>query len=171
MSGDIKEKDSTAPRAMDGIAPPLPPKPPAEAVGYGQPPRKRRWKKGQTGNPKGRPRKRERSWSDYQLVLDTLEVANKEITVGISGKKQKMPTYKALLESLFREGLRGNIRAAKLALEYTDAATAERSRQFPDAYQLLKDYEHRMAKCSLHEREALAMEYFTNLARRLTRES
>lgn len=65
-------------------------------VGYKKPPRETRFKKGQSGNPRGRPRSI--SQSDATLVA---EVLNEMITVTENGKLQKYSLREAIEKKLY----------------------------------------------------------------------
>ena len=61
-------------------------------VGYCAPPKQHWFKKGQSGNPKGRQRKRE---SDPGAILR--EELHRPITIKEDGKKKKLPVIQALI--------------------------------------------------------------------------
>lgn len=77
-------------------------------VGYGRPPAKNRFKKGQSGNPNGRPKGRKN--------IDTLvaEFVNQKIFIVVSGQRKSVTRMEALVYSIFQKALlRGDIRAFK----------------------------------------------------------
>jgi hypothetical protein len=63
---------------------------PNQAVGYGRPPEDTRFKKGQSGNPRGRP-KGSKSWKT--LVH---EVLDEKITINVRGKRRRILRKRAL---------------------------------------------------------------------------
>jgi hypothetical protein len=65
-------------------------------VGYGRPPRETRFPKGQSGNPRGRPRKSPQS--DAILVR---EVLSEMISIAEHGKKQKLPLRELIERQLY----------------------------------------------------------------------
>lgn len=83
----------------------------SEAVGYGNPPKQTRFKKGQSGNRKGRPKQYPQ---DHALDLVRGYWDMKSIRVG--GRTRKMPAPIALREVLFYRAMSGDIAAAKLWL-------------------------------------------------------
>ena len=76
-----------------------------EASGYKQPPKAHRFKRGQSGNPKGRPK------GARNLSTDLNEMMTKRISVRENGKKRRITRQKALLLSLFEKGIHGDVRA------------------------------------------------------------
>ena len=68
-------------------------------VGYGKPPKHTRWKKGQSPNPKGRPK-----GSKSLRTLFAEEFA-REITVSVNGKPEKMTMKQALVRREVRKGV------------------------------------------------------------------
>jgi hypothetical protein len=83
-------------------------------VGYGKPPKGSQFKKGQSGNPKGRPKKSVASTDMSDMVN---EVSMTPVGVMQKGKKKKMPLKKAILLAIMMNGLTGDAKDKKLALE------------------------------------------------------
>lgn len=76
------------------------------AVGYGSPPKHSQYKKGQSGNPKGRPPSK---------VLHTVlkEVLNEVVTVVVDGQKVDMTKKEAIIQRLLNESMKGKSEATK----------------------------------------------------------
>ena len=81
-------------------------------VGYGQPPKSRQFRRGKSGNPKGRPR------GSLKLATDLAAELNEQITVREDGKPRRVSKQRALIKSLMAKALQGDVRAnaAVLAL-------------------------------------------------------
>lgn len=94
-----------------------------EDTGYGKPPRDKRFKKGQSGNPKGRPKGRRNFSTD---VKDTLEAP---VQLKEKGRRKTVSTQQAALLRLREKALSGDARALNLLLElarnYNDDELAE----------------------------------------------
>lgn len=71
-------------------------------VGYGRPPRKTQYTKGQSGNPKGRPKG---SKSLKTLIQEELE---EPITIFVKGKKKKITKARALVRNAIHLALTQN---------------------------------------------------------------
>lgn len=80
-----------------------------EAVGYKRPPSSSRWKKGQSGNPKGRTK------GHLNLKTDLLAELGEVVQIG-EGKAGRMTKQRALLKSLTARGIKGDARASNLVL-------------------------------------------------------
>jgi hypothetical protein len=81
-----------------------------EAVGYGKPPTHSQFKKGQPGNPKGRPRGKRNMAS---LVSDVLA---QKVTITANGKRKRVSSETALLLRLREKALGGDLRALQILL-------------------------------------------------------
>ena len=77
-------------------------------VGFGKPPKQTRFKKGRSGNPRGRPRKKPDLYSELTKVL------RENVTVTIDGQPEKVTVQQALLLRLRDQALRGELWAQKL---------------------------------------------------------
>lgn len=82
-------------------------------VGYGTPPEGSRFKKGKSGNPKGRPK----GAKDFQS--DLRDVLSAKVTVSENGKPRKVSSQKATLMRLREKALKGD---AKALAKYIDLA-------------------------------------------------
>jgi hypothetical protein len=80
-------------------------------VGYRKPPVETRFKKGQSGNPSGRPKKIAQEL-DPGKVLQSID--NEEIDVKIDGKRKRMPKAEIQFRQLFTKAIRGDLTAARL---------------------------------------------------------
>ena len=90
-----------------------------EPIGYGKPPTSTRFRKGQSGNPKGRPRNRHRE-IPYDAVLGQM------VTVREGGKEKRVTAAEAFLLQLTQKGLAGDAAAARASLEAMEKARASR---------------------------------------------
>jgi hypothetical protein len=97
-------------------------------VGYGRPPRHTRFKKGRSGNPRGR--------SPGSRNLSTLlcETLNEPVIVAENGGRRKISKRQAIIKQLVNQSAKGDWRAAKLLLDIlqdierrTEPETAESS--------------------------------------------
>jgi len=80
-------------------------------VGYGRPPVATRFKKNQSGNPSGRPRKAPQPL-DPGSVLESID--NEEIIVKIGGKRKRMTKVEIQFRQLFTKAIKGDLTAARL---------------------------------------------------------
>ena len=94
-----------------------------DEVGYGKPPKATRFKKGQSGNPKGRPKGSRNFKTD---VMATLEAP---VQLKEKGRVKTVATQQAALLRLREKALSGNDRALdrliELARTYNDENLAE----------------------------------------------
>lgn len=81
-----------------------------DAVGYKRPPKHSRFKKGQSGNPRGRP-KRTRN-----LKTDLVEELCESIRVKEGGREYQVSKQRAVLKSLVAAAIKGNMRAASAVI-------------------------------------------------------
>lgn len=91
-------------------------------VGRGKPPTGSRFRKGQSGNPRGRPRGSKRQ-APYETVLGQV------VTVREDGKTRRMTAAEAFLLHITRRGLEGDGAAARAAMAAIEEA---RARRIPD---------------------------------------
>ncbi len=89
-----------------------------EEVGYGKPPKATRFKKGQSGNPKGRPKGSRNFSTDVKATLEA------PVQLKIQGRDQTVATQQAALLRLREKALTGDARALDrllgLARTYND---------------------------------------------------
>jgi hypothetical protein len=77
-------------------------------VGYRKPPLNSRFKKGQTGNPRGSKPKIELSRSMVQLRADFLSVTEQPITITLHGKRKTVTANQALMLKLWQQAMNGD---------------------------------------------------------------
>ena len=78
---------------------------PARKVGYKQPPVETQFKKGQSGNPKGRAKGRK---SLRQLILEELDT---KVPVVKDGKRRMLTTGQIMVKKLVRNAASGDLKA------------------------------------------------------------
>ena len=81
-----------------------------DKCGFGQPPRRSRFKPGQSGNPKGR-RKGSRN-----LRTDVTTLMNKLVTVHHDGKLRRVSLQEAMLLRMIEKSVGGDIKASSQVL-------------------------------------------------------
>lgn len=145
------------------------PKDPEEyKVGYRKPPKERRFRKGESGNPRGRPRKQERSFLPRQLRVDVLELAEKEIVLNTRGGKKKMPAAKAILEVALARALSNHLPSIRFLHTLIQAAVREHTAaHYKGAYEMAEQLERDVQLAREPISEEL-MEHLDNM-RRATR--
>lgn len=83
-------------------------------VGYGKPPKKSRFKPGQSGNPRGRPK------GTRNLKTDLEEELKETITVSESGRSKRLSKQRALVKAMVAKALKGDARSTALLLGLID---------------------------------------------------
>lgn len=82
-----------------------------EDVGYGKPPKSTRFKKGKSGNPRGRPK----GYLNFKTDLD--DALGQKIRINLAGKQIKMTRQRAMIEVLMQKALKGDIHSLKKCME------------------------------------------------------
>lgn len=93
-------------------------------VGYRQPPKEHQFKKGRSGNPKGRPRKRPlpdtrmKGLAEIKAAEEALKLeAYRLIPVRDGNRVEEIPAIQALYRAMFLNALKGNRHSQKLVME------------------------------------------------------
>ena len=80
--------------------------------GYGKPPKGTQFRKGRSGNPKGRPRGSRNSTS----LLD--EALKERVIISENGRRRRITKLEAILKQLVNKAARGDHRATQLLLAH-----------------------------------------------------
>ncbi|HYU45565.1 MAG TPA: DUF5681 domain-containing protein [Terriglobales bacterium] len=117
-----------------------------EKVGYGKPPKATQFKKGKSGNPKGRPK------GSLNLATDLAAELGEQITVREDGRPRRVSKQRALIKSLMAKALQGDVRAtaALLALYARVITETPEDQNDPiesDELQILRRFAPRLLKC------------------------
>lgn len=80
-------------------------------IGYGKPPKQHQFKKGHSGNKKGRPK----GGKGLKTILN--QQMNRKMTISEHGKQRKASQLEITIIALFNKSMKGDIRAAKTLLE------------------------------------------------------
>ena len=85
-----------------------------DKVGYGKPPKHSQFKKGQSGNPKGRRKQVQAHEPVSRIIRHSL---SEEVQGKVNGKTRKMTKLAAIIEVQSAKALNGDTRAAKLVID------------------------------------------------------
>jgi hypothetical protein len=118
-----------------------------DAVGYGRPPKQTRFRQGESGNPKGRPR------GTRNLKTELEQEMRQPILVREGNKQMRITKRHAVIKSQLAKAIRGDTRAAAWVFEIVgrlldpdSADGAGTGRQLPvDDQAILADYAVRLA--------------------------
>jgi hypothetical protein len=86
-------------------------------IGYKKPPKHSRFKKGQSGNPAGRPKGKSSFKTLKEMIADELL---QEITMQVNGRKKKVLLIQAVVRAMASAALKGNSGAFKQLLSMAD---------------------------------------------------
>ena len=92
---------------------------PTEKVGPGKPPRHTRFKPGQSGNPKGRPK----GSKNFATILQ--QQLTKKITITVDGKPRRMTIQEVIARRLATDSMKGTTKAMELLIRLTSAKSGE----------------------------------------------
>jgi hypothetical protein len=91
-------------------------------AGYGKPPRHTRFKKGQSGNPRGRPK------GSKNLTTLLTEALNEPVIVAENGGRRKITMRQAIIKQLVNRSATADWRAIKILLDLArDIERADRA--------------------------------------------
>jgi len=97
-------------------------------VGYGRPPKATQFRKGQSGNPKGRTKGSRSIGATLQAII------GQKIAVTEHGTTRRIPALEVMLRRLTNDAMRGDVRGLKLLL-----SLIERYAQSPQAEHRITD--------------------------------
>ena len=79
-------------------------------IGYGRPPKSCRWKKGQSGNSRGRPK------GTKNLYTDLAEELAEGIVVSEGGNQKKLSKQRAMIKQIVNKALNGDVAATRTVI-------------------------------------------------------
>ncbi|SLN72147.1 DUF5681 domain-containing protein [Oceanibacterium hippocampi] len=124
--------------------PALRPPPAADyEVGYGKPPAHSRFRKGQSGNPRGRPkgaRNRLPAPQEEKLKEIILAESYRPITVRDGGREVTVPMAQAVMRAIAVKAAKGDHRSQRLFTEILSATEADRKRLSDELLQTAIEY-------------------------------
>src|SRR5690606_37810847 len=93
-----------------------------EQVGYGRPPQRHRFKPGQSGNPRGRPKDSRNHATILEEELDTA------LPYLIDGKRKTIPARRLMLRQAVHKAAKGDLKALQLLSRMIEVDDARRDR-------------------------------------------
>lgn len=99
-------------------------------VGYGKPPVHSRFKKGQSGNPKGKPKGRTQITSLFKKVM------HENIRITENGVSKKIPKIEAALMRTMNDAIKGDTSAMRLLLSIAEKMDVLKEEKLPAVFTL-----------------------------------
>lgn len=112
-------------------------------VGYGKPPANNRFKQGQSGNPRSRPRgsKNKKPALNAERLKDIiLEEAYRSIKINDGPSQVTVPMAQAVMRSLAHNAVKGNTRAQRLFAEMVSSTEAQNSQMMRELFESAIEY-------------------------------
>ena len=94
-----------------------------EEKGYGKPPKKHQFKKGVSGNPRGRPK------GKSSLLSDLNKIVNQRISVNLNGQTMRLTKRQAYLQRVANDAIAGGASAGRLLFELLKLETEQPDRE------------------------------------------
>ncbi len=113
-------------------------------VGFGKPPKHTQFKKGQSGNPKGRPK------GIRNLNTDLEEELNQKIVVTEGGMSSETTKQRAMIKALFAKAMKGDSRSSGvlinliIGLENSRIANEAVEKLAPEDLAILESYKQKI---------------------------
>ena len=112
-------------------------------VGYGKPPTEHRFKKGQSGNPRGRPKgakSRKPARPEERLKAILLEEAYRPVTVRDGDRTVTLPVAQVIIRGLNVDAVKGEPRARRLFIERLTLTEQENTTEYDAFVKIAMDY-------------------------------
>ena len=128
-----------------------------ENIGYGKPPKHTRFKKGQSGNPKGRPKGRSKELEDiFDLADAFIEECTKPIYITENGERVEIQMIQAVFKQALAKAIKGNMTAMKFVHNITTRSlqlkqTSENQRLKRGSKRLANHFIENMSDDDMHD--------------------
>jgi len=106
-------------------------------VGYKNPPKHTQFKKGQSGNPNGRPKKCKNVRFREDINKLIMKDAQTDMSLQINGELTTLSSFEAVLMALRNKALKGDSRAAKLYTDLIKQASIEEKEYYEEILSVL----------------------------------
>jgi hypothetical protein len=83
----------------------------SENVGFGKPPREHRFKPGNSGNPKGRPK------GSLNIATSFAKAIREKVVINENGRRKTISKLEALWKQMANKAISGDVAAARLLLQ------------------------------------------------------
>jgi len=98
-------------------------------IGYGKPPKSGQFKKGQSGNPKGRPKETKNTLQLVERVL------NEKVSIREGGAQREVTKIEAMVMRITQKAMEGDIKAMERLFKYSEEIDKRN-----DKYEVITDY-------------------------------